>query len=205
MNRYSLAGAGGDDGAAAKCNDGSAAAYYYRNCSANWDRKAGAPDFCEKGTAEGVREVVWEIVFAQTDVAAAADATGNAGWCSSAAECAARKVSAANLTSSAGLPATLFPSGLLSGFAEQNPNLYKAVSVIVPYCSSDLWLGDAGEFRGCASLAFWLASHASVPSDWLRFGPRRHRVASRARHLSQTAHPPRGARRPDGHQGSCGG
>ncbi len=50
---------------AVTCNDRSPARYYYRNCSANWDRHAGDPDFCAKGTVDGVAERIWFISFQQ--------------------------------------------------------------------------------------------------------------------------------------------
>lgn len=146
---------------AATCNDRSPARYYYRNCSANWDRHAGDPDFCEKGTVDGVAERIWFISFQQGDLFStdagtnddandAGAAFDNAGWCASAdsAACASRS---ANLTSSAAWPAHLFPSGAFSAYAEQNPNFYKSVSVIVPYCSSDAWLGNADADTGADS------------------------------------------------------
>jgi hypothetical protein len=40
----------------AVCNDGTPAAYYVRNCTANGDRKPGDPDFCLKGERDSVRE-----------------------------------------------------------------------------------------------------------------------------------------------------
>jgi xanthine/uracil permease len=47
MHRYEVVNATARN---ALCNDGSSAAYYVRNCSANGDAKPGDPDFCAKGT-----------------------------------------------------------------------------------------------------------------------------------------------------------
>ena len=37
----------------ALCNDGSSAAYFYANCTANWDAKVGSPDYCAKNLSVG--------------------------------------------------------------------------------------------------------------------------------------------------------
>jgi hypothetical protein len=70
-------------------------------------------------------------------------AYNNTGFCSSPESCATRMNNNLNMTSSSSYPDTFFPYGFLSPYAEENPNFYKAISVIVPYCSSDLFLGDA--------------------------------------------------------------
>ena len=140
---------------AAVCNDNSRAVYFYRNCTANADRKPGDPDFCAKSD-EGVAEFVWFIMFAQSEIRAddeSAALSGLAGgWCSDGASCVERSRLRPNLTSSRGLPDAFYPNGALSSFPEQNPNFYKQQSVVVPYCSSDLFLGDAlsagFQFRG---------------------------------------------------------
>ena len=50
MHRYEVVDA---KARGAVCNDGSNAAYYVRNCTANGDAKPGDPDFCAKGTQLG--------------------------------------------------------------------------------------------------------------------------------------------------------
>jgi len=79
MQRYVVVNA---SARGALCNDGSAAAYYVRNCTANGDAKPGDPDFCAKGEGhcnlycnenqlsrpllgniEGVLRYQWFIVF----------------------------------------------------------------------------------------------------------------------------------------------
>jgi hypothetical protein len=118
----------------AVCNDGSPAYFYWRNCTANSDRAPGdKQDYCAKGGKEGVDQVVWMLVFE------------SAGFCYDARSCAARE---SHRTSSSWLPPTIFPSGGLSCFPEENPNFYKATTVFVPSCSSDLWLGDAAHSLG---------------------------------------------------------
>eukprot|EP01047_Picozoa_sp_COSAG01_P011291 COSAG01_NODE_493_length_16327_cov_5.632879_17_plen_588_part_01 len=118
----------------AVCNDGSPAYFYWRNCTANSDWAPGdKQDYCAKGGKEGVDQVVWMLVFE------------SAGFCYDARSCAARE---SHRTSSSWLPPTIFPSGGLSCFPEENPNFYKATTVFVPSCSSDLWLGDAAHSLG---------------------------------------------------------
>lgn len=115
----------------ALCNDGTPAIYYYRNCTANGDRKPGDPtDYCAKGGEQGVLEVRWMIYL---------DPLGDAGWCHDTSTCAARPNF---LKSSANAPSWRNPSGLLSPYPEANPNFYKQHTVIIPSCSSDLFLGD---------------------------------------------------------------
>jgi len=137
--------------ARAQCNDGSRAAFFFRNCSANWDSRSGF-DYCANITDD------WLLVFGQDAPAAllnsstsgapaAPDAAG--AFCYSDASCAGRDPA---LRGSAALPASAFPGGLLSPFAEQNANLYKAHTVVVPYCSSDLFASNASGFFGRAAL-----------------------------------------------------
>lgn len=115
----------------ALCNDGSAAAYYYRNCTANGDRRVGdSTDYCLKGSLNGVRERRW---FLHLD---AADGL----FCWDADSCAARP---AKWRGSGGLPDRLFLDGWLSPYPEENPNFYKQSSVYIPSCSSDLWIGNS--------------------------------------------------------------
>ena len=144
---------------AAVCGDGSRAAVFFRNCSANWDSRSGF-DYCANITD------TWLVVFGSDDPATllglgtGAGAAADAGaFCYSAASCAAR---AASLKGSAGLPARAFPGGLLSPFAEVNPNLYKAHTVVVPYCSSDLFAGNATATATAASGALAFAGGAIV-------------------------------------------
>lgn len=137
---------------AGACFDGSPFRYYYRNCSANWDRKPGDPDFCAR--AGGENPVVTFVILFLSD-AAALQAPGvralaqPGAFCYDAPSCAAR---GAALKSSAWLPPRAFVDGVQSPFAEVNPNLYKQHSVLLPYCSSDLWAGTTAPFSG-ASLA----------------------------------------------------
>jgi hypothetical protein len=99
----------------AVCNDGSPASFYYRNCSANWDRKPGGPDFCSEAEVGGQRR--WIVVFGadpRTDlssgVAPPPPVPLAGAYCWDGPSCAAR---AGALTTSVGLPATAFPSGVL--------------------------------------------------------------------------------------------
>lgn len=121
-------------GDAAVCNDGSAAQFYFRPC-------------CD-GTAPGdkcdVSPATWLVVFGD----------GNEdGWCWDAASCAARMAANPALTGSAGLEQTLNQSlggdsGAFSKGGEVNPNFYKSYAVYVPYCSSDLFLGECDSASG---------------------------------------------------------
>jgi hypothetical protein len=126
--------------ASATCNDGSRATIFFRNCSANWDSKGF--DYCANITD------TWVLLFAQDD-AFAADPPPSGLFCYSPESCAARS---AALTSSSGQPATAFLDGVLSPYAEENPNLYKQHSVVVPSCTSDLFAGAGGSFAGRAVL-----------------------------------------------------
>lgn len=132
---------------AVTCNDGSPYVYFARNCTANWDRKPGDPDFC----ALTQRVFILVVASGGRDVLSPTlPAPLQGAFCYDAASCAAR---AANATSSSQLPLTAFPDGILSPFAEANPNLYKAAAAVLPYCSSDLWLGRAAGFQGADILA----------------------------------------------------
>lgn len=129
------------------CNDGTPPMYFYRNCSANWDRKNGAPDYCLKGGSEGVTEYIWQLVFLSSDVYSVNNSTQSSEglFCYDDHSCRERLRFFPNVTSSAHLPDTYFPGGFLSAYAEENPNFYKSISVLVPYCSSDMFLGDASD------------------------------------------------------------
>jgi hypothetical protein len=118
-NVYTVANA---SARSALCNDGSPAAYYYRNCTANWDRHPGDPtDYC------AVPDTIWVIIF-----------ESDGRFVYNSASAASRPT---NLTTSVGLPPTLFPQGVASVDPEGNPNLYKQHTVVVPSCSSDLHAG----------------------------------------------------------------
>ena len=150
MRRYPLHSAAA---AATACGDGSRAALFFRHCSATWDSHSGF-DYCANITDD------WLLVFGSDAPGALLNSSGGGGGapgppdaagalCYSAASCAARD---ATLRSSASLPARAFPGGLVSPFAEQNANLYKAHTVVVPYCSSDLFACNASGFFGRAAL-----------------------------------------------------
>eukprot|EP00045_Choanoeca_perplexa_P015581 m.197899 g.197899 ORF g.197899 m.197899 type:complete len:386 (+) comp17031_c0_seq3:12-1169(+) len=134
MQRYEVVNA---SQRGAVCNDGSPVAYYVRNCTANGDAKPGDPDFCAKGSIEGVARYQWFVIVDDDNQ-----------FCWDAASCgerpAKRKTAATN--------ATIFPDGALSPYPEANPNFYKAAGVYIPSCSSDLFLGNSSqqglEFRG---------------------------------------------------------
>jgi hypothetical protein len=113
----------------AVCNDGSAATYYYRNCTANGDRQHGdQTNYCLKGDPNGV---ISTRFFLYLDVS-------DGSWCHDAATCAARSN---RYKSSAGLPPTIFPGGVLSIYPEANPNFYKQHTILINSCSSDLFVG----------------------------------------------------------------
>jgi hypothetical protein len=73
-------------------------------------------------------------------------------WCSSDSDCAGR---ASSLSSSSGWANTISPAGILSSEASQNPHFSAVNRVDVPYCTSDVFSGDAAasgtgkfQFRG---------------------------------------------------------
>lgn len=118
----------------ARCNKGDYS-MYYRNCSANWDRKPGDPDFC------ALEVETWIIHFAE-DVASDVDASSQSlhgPYCYDSKSCASRPE---NLTSLDEYSSTAFFDGIMLPFAEANPNLYKAHSIVAPSCSSDLLAGN---------------------------------------------------------------
>ena len=146
MTRHTLPLASG------KCTAGGPAVFYARNCSANWDSHSGV-DYCPKGgPSDPIRYL---IVFAGEDVRPLLDVSlsptpphawdGTGAFCYSAQSCSSRSP---NLTSTAGLPPLAFPGGLLSPYAEVNPNNYKSPSAFIPYCSSDLWAGSTSSAAG---------------------------------------------------------
>lgn len=131
--------------AAAVCNDGSRAAWYYRNCTANADRKPGDDtDYCA-----GPQTLVIHFLGSALPppVWASPSAPPPGSYCYSPASCASR---ALELKSSTTLPLTAFPPGVTSSAPEVNPNLYKARGAIVPYCTSDLFAGASAAFAGRA-------------------------------------------------------
>jgi hypothetical protein len=139
-------GLGAVDGHAV-CGDGSEATFYWRNCTANADRAPGdKEDYCAKGGKNGVEQNIWFVVFE------------SAGSCYDSRSCNARRAGTPALMTSVTQPRSIFPSGALSCFPEENPNYYKSTMVFVPSCSSDQFLGDAGAassrpaFRGARIL-----------------------------------------------------
>jgi hypothetical protein len=121
----------------AVCGDGTEAFFYWRNCTANADRLPGdKEDYCAKGGKNGVDKNYWFVSFEA------------AGSCYDEGSCSARRAAAPQLMSSASQPGSIFPSGALSCFPEENPNFYKSTMVFVPSCSSDEFLGDAGASVG---------------------------------------------------------
>ena len=88
-----------------------------------------APDFCETDRR------VWVVTFESSPL-----------FCYSEETCSNREGHRdGRLTSSAPWPDSAVRGGLLSPFAEANPNLYKAHTVFAPYCTSDAWLGRGSE------------------------------------------------------------
>jgi len=147
----------------ALCSDGQPAAYYYRNCSANWDRKPGCeiegaglrPSRSARVTSRTLPWFAWPVFrpAAVPDYCKetktrwiVAFETGMTG-CFDDASCAQRSALTPNATRPP-TAETLFPSGALLPYAEANPNLYKSPTVLVPYCSSDLWAGNSTTSSG---------------------------------------------------------
>ncbi|XP_060696916.1 carboxylesterase notum2 [Hemiscyllium ocellatum] len=70
------------------------------------------------------------------------------GWCCYNKEsCDARYSTTPRLMSSAEWPLTQRGSGILSAQPEENPHWWNANTVLVPYCSSDVWSGIASKTR----------------------------------------------------------
>ena len=106
----------------AVCNDGSPAKFYFRDCP----RPAAE---CLDAPAE------WIVVF---------DGGDSSDACYDGPSCVARAAAEPRKTSSAHLNASLpSPSGIFSWSGEENPNFYQHRTVLVPYCSSDMWLGNS--------------------------------------------------------------
>lgn len=124
----------------AKCNDGSQAQLYFRPCCSGPDYG----DFCNVSTA------TWFVVFGDGD---------QDGWCWDADSCARRAALRPSLTSSDSLPDYFghfdpianrtdmsgIGIGAFAKSGEGNPNFYKAYAAYVPYCSSDLFLGECSD------------------------------------------------------------
>lgn len=115
----------------ARCNDGSQAHMYFRPCC-NGDSPG---DFCNAHSAD------WLIVFGD----------GNEQrWCWDEQSCAQRAKLHPELVSSAGLPNHFSRGGdgaesdvgAFDKGGEANPNFYGAYAAYIPYCSSDLFLGE---------------------------------------------------------------
>lgn len=151
--------------ASARCNDGSAAQIFFRPCC-NGDTPG---DFCNESKS------TWFVAFGD----------GNQdGWCWDESSCAARAATSPNLTSSDGLPLIFDRSGdqvgtgigAFSKFAEVNANFYKAYAVYVPYCSSDLFLGECadaqhdGESMVFCGRSIARAALRSLLPDMIRYG-----------------------------------
>jgi hypothetical protein len=64
------------------------------------------------------------------------------GFCWSVDSCNQRKEKYPQLMTSRGMPPSLEADGILSDSATVNPDFYNANSVVIHYCSSDLWSGD---------------------------------------------------------------
>jgi hypothetical protein len=143
----------------ALCNDGSPATYYFRDCPRPADECA------QLGSQD------WLIVFA---------GGAPSETCFDGPSCAARMVEQPNATSSNLLNDTLeSPSGIFSFSGEENPNFYAERTVLVPYCSSDMWVGNSSAqaagvyFRGAAiaravleDLASMTFSNVPIPSQY---------------------------------------
>jgi len=111
---------------------------YFRNCSANWDSHSGI-DYCANITD------TWVINFASDSLFPNNETALGGSVCFSKESCAARD---ARLKSNNGLNSTAFLQGIVLPYAEVNPNLYKQHSVVVPYCTSDLFVGEDQFFSG---------------------------------------------------------
>lgn len=64
------------------------------------------------------------------------------GFCNGDVSCQARCGGDSSPCNTNRYNSTEFFDGVLSPFPEGNPNLYKSPAVLVPYCTSDLWLGN---------------------------------------------------------------
>jgi hypothetical protein len=139
-----------------KCYDGSNASYYFRNCSANWDSHSGF-DYCANITD------TWVIHFSSDSLTPTNGSALGGALCYSDESCSNRNQ---ELKSSLGLNSTAFLQGIVIPYAEVNPNLYKQHSVVIPYCSSDLWVGREEPFLGSnivTSTILQLFNHSYIP------------------------------------------
>ena len=111
---------------AAVCNDGTPAVYYFRDCP-----RPGQECQINPGGDQ------WVVVF---------EGGESSSVCFDTASCAARAARHPSLTSSKQAPSSFSYSsleGIFSDSGEGNPNFYEQRIVWVPYCSSDMWLGDS--------------------------------------------------------------
>jgi hypothetical protein len=96
-------------------------------------------------------------------------------WCYDARSCAARAALRPDVMSSKWWAAKRVVGGLFSPLTTKNPGFATANKVIVPYCSSDAWVGDVGasddtfgyEFRGqrimcVVCVRFFAMRHAAL-------------------------------------------
>lgn len=112
----------------ALCNDGSPAVFYYRGCNETYYAK-------DAGGCVNISNT-WLVSF-----------ESGGEYCYDAASCAARREARPAATRAPTTP-QLVENGLTQPFPEVNPNFYKSHAVFVPYCSSDLWLGNGGNHSG---------------------------------------------------------
>ena len=140
------------------CNDGSNGRIYFRNCSANWDSHSGI-DYCANITD------TWVINFASDSLFPNNETALGGSICYSKESCTARDD---RLKSSNGLNSTAFLQGIVIPYAEVNPNLYKQHSVVVPYCTSDLFIGEDEYFNGYSFITntiYQLYNASFIPQD----------------------------------------
>lgn len=138
MNKFEVANAS-ERGAI--CNDGSPAVYYFRDCPRPMTE-------CAKVRSE------WIVVF---EGGVASDSCYNEESCKKRHEITPQKMTS-TLAKETLAGSSL--DGIFSSSGEGNPNFYMHRTVFVPYCSSDMWLGnstgkDSGSFafRGRAIMA----------------------------------------------------
>jgi hypothetical protein len=115
----------------AVCNDGNPAVFYYRGCNNTYYRGDCLPQPCPGGCLNIPSQ--WVIHFG----------TSETPFCSDEKSCMQREKTQRFLVSPLQYNDTQNWDGLLQPYPESNPSFYKAHTVYVPYCSSDLWLGNA--------------------------------------------------------------
>ena len=86
--------------------------------------------------------------------------------CNDNSSCTQRAKNYLHLTSSRGLPTTLRGKDLLSPMASENPAFFDYNHVLLPYCTSDFWLGEQRNSSDSSNLTFTgaLAFRAAVRS-----------------------------------------